>query len=259
MDGIVIFAYNSTFDYVRIAEVAAKQAKKFLNLPVTLITNVDVKSSYFDNVIKRELDGVSSSRAFLQPTGDVIQSAWHNSNRVSVYDLSPYDKTLLIDADYFMFNDTLKHMFSTNSEFACFKEINDLTDQNHMDFRLCEISIPMYWATVIYFTKNNFAKSVFAFMQYIRDNWEYYANLYNFDDSMYRNDFSLSIAVQSLSGYNINNCDGLPGKLHTLFTDVAIISNDRNKIMFEKKEKRYFISNTNVHVLNKESYIHFND
>jgi tRNA A37 threonylcarbamoyladenosine synthetase subunit TsaC/SUA5/YrdC len=75
MDGIVIFAYNSTFDYVRIAEVAAKQAKKFLNLPVTLITNVDVNSPHFDNVIKRDLDGVSSSRAFLQPTGDVIQSA----------------------------------------------------------------------------------------------------------------------------------------------------------------------------------------
>jgi hypothetical protein len=260
MDGIVIYAYNSKFDYVNMAEIAAKQAKKYLNLPVTLITDSQVTSTIFDSVIIEPLTIESTVRSFPLPNGESIESKWHNTNRMSVYDLSPYEKTLLIDADYLMFNDSLKHIFNTNSEFACFSEINDLAEEkvNQIEFRLSEITIPMYWATVVYFTKNEFAKSVFDFMQYIRDNWDYYSNLYNFSPDLYRNDFTLSIALQTLSGYGINNFNRLPGKLQTLFSNVDIIK-DGDKIIFSKNGAKNFISGINLHIINKQFFSTFNE
>lgn len=259
MNGIVIYAYNSKFDYVRLAELAAKQAKQYLDLPVTLITDTQIESTIFDSIIIEPLTVDSTTRVFPSPNGDSVESKWHNTNRMTAYDLSPYEKTLLIDADYFMCNDSLKHIFNTKSEFACFGEINDLAEekQNQIEFRLSEISIPMFWATVIYFTKNEYARSVFQFMQYIRDNWDYYSNLYNFPAELYRNDFSLSIAVQALSGYGINNFDRLPGKLHTLFGNVDI-NQYGNKIVFSKNGVKNFISDTNLHIINKQFLTNIN-
>ena len=57
--GALIFAHNNTaIDYTKIAIFSAKRVKKFLNIPVTLVTdNVDwLEKNYpghpFDNVIK---------------------------------------------------------------------------------------------------------------------------------------------------------------------------------------------------------------
>lgn len=259
MNGVVIYAYNSKFDYVKMAELAAKQAKKYLGFPVTLITDFPIESKIFDSIIIEPLPSDSTTRSFSLPNSDFVESKWHNTNRMSVYDLTPYEKTLLIDADYFMFNDSLKHIFDTKSEFACFGEINDLAEEtaNQVEFRLSEISIPMLWATVVYFIKNEYAKSIFDFMQYIRNNWDYYSNLYNFPAELYRNDFSLSIAVQALSGYGINNFDRLPGKLQTLFGNVAIMQ-DGDKIVFSKNGVKNFISETNLHIINKQFLTNFN-
>lgn len=247
--GVVIYAYNSKFDYVSAARFAAQQVRKYLNLPVTLITDKDTHG--FDTVIINPLQVTEKNRGFQNPDGSVTVTAWHNQNRSTVYELSPYEQTLLIDADYFMFNDSLSHIFDTNSEFACFNEINNLAAQN-TPVRLSSISISMQWATVVYFTKNELARSVFEFMEAIRDKWEYYSLLYSFNGNLFRNDYALSIALQTLTGFSPSAFDRLPGKLHSLFSNIDILEvRDNGEIVFATQNGISKIKDVNIHVMNK--------
>lgn len=247
--GIVIYAFNSKFDYVKSAAYASKQAKKYLDLPVTLITNKKVKNKAFDQVIIIN-DNSNAIRQYRTVDDTIIDVDWFNGSRTTAYQYSPYDQTLLIDADYFMFNNSLKVMFDTNVEFACFDKINDITGGERDVVRLSDISIPMQWATVIYFTKCPLAQGIFTFMEKIKQDWEYYSHLYNFSSPTFRNDFALSIALQALTGYSTKNLNCLPGKLHTIFSNTDIVKVENNKVVCFKHQLTYVI-NTNVHCMNK--------
>lgn len=257
--GVLIFAYNSKIDYLRIATVAAKLAKKHLGLPVTLVTN-DVSSvdPVFDQVIYKDTTGPQYERMF-KFTHSKEKTVWHNQNRSSAYDLSPYDKTLLIDADYLMFNDSLAKLFDTNLEFACFDEVYDLTG-DHMLQQSAVVGRPgvkMQWATVVYFSKTEFAQGVFEFMSLIKQHYSYYSALYDFSLELFRNDYTLSIALQTLSGYKENNFNKIPGRLMTANTGTEIIDVRPNgEVVFAwytKDQKRNVtkVRNANVHIMNK--------
>ena len=257
--GVVIYAYNSTFDYVSAAEFAAKQVKKYLNLPVTLITDTDTGPPVFDTVINAPNYAPPAERAVANDDKQQRQFDWRNQNRMSVYDLSPYDQTLLIDADYFMFNDSLKCLFDTDLEFSCADQIVDLTRPiDAGEYRVSSISMRMCWATVVYFTKCEFSKAVFAFMEQIRDNWQYYAMLYNFDGGLYRNDYSLSIALHALSGFNNQTYTRLPIKVQTLFPVSDILEVRDDEVVIAAQESGITkVKATNIHVMNKLSWEKF--
>lgn len=247
----MIFAINSNFNYVLAATFAAKQVKKHLNLPITLVTNSPVDSDAFDNIIIIE-DNSSSQRNYISANGDSTLVQWFNESRVRAYELSPYDKTLLIDADYFMFNSTLSVMFDTNTEFACFNEVHDIAGITPECNRLHSISIPMQWATVIYFKKSQLAKSVFDFMQLIKQDWQYYSVLFSFRNHNFRNDYALSIALQTLTGYSTLNFNRLPGKLHTIFSNTEIIDVKENgSITYKWNNQISKITGANIHCINK--------
>lgn len=248
--GIVIYAFNSTFDYVKSAAFAARQAKKYLGLPVTLITNNPADIEDFDNVVVITNEE-KSDRQYRDAVGEVTTIDWFNKSRTLAYQHSPYNQTLLIDADYFMFNDSLKVMFDTDTNFACFDKINDVMGIERDLVKLSDISIPMQWATVIYFTKNSFAEAVFTFMEKIKADWEYYSMLYSFSSSAFRNDFALSIALQALSGYSTKNFSCLPGKLHTIFSSTNVVDVDNTKVIVNKNTELSYVINTNIHCMNK--------
>lgn len=247
--GIVIYAYNSTFDYVKAAEFAAKQAKKFLGIPVTLITDVMPESTVFDSVIIAE-PPESGTRTIVTPQAEQMSFVWKNRNRASVYELSPYDQTLLLDADYFMFNDSLKCLFDSDLEFSCSEDVINVASLNDADVRVSSISMKMCWATVVYFTKCEFSKLVFEYMEVIRDNWLYYSMLYNFGAGLFRNDYALSIALHALSGFDNKNYTKLPIKLHTIFPSTEIIDVRDDEVVFVAGGINK-IKGTNLHVMNK--------
>jgi hypothetical protein len=249
-NGILIFAINSEFDYIKSAEFAAKQAKKYLNLPVTLVTNSQVESKYFDSVVIVE-NPRSSIRDYRTVGDNSMSVSWFNECRTQAYTLSPYDKTLLIDADYFMYNDSLKCMFDTDIEIACFDKINDLSGNNPDLVRIADISIPMVWATVVFFKKCKLAESVFSFMEEIKENWKYYSAAFLFRGTNYRNDYSLSVALFALTGYSTRNFYRLPGKLQTIFSNVSIVDVRENEIVYKQNTLINKVINTNVHCMNK--------
>lgn len=254
--GVVIYAYNSTFDYVKSAEFAAKQVKKYLNLPVTLITDTDTGPSVFDTVINCPNNARPASRSIVTPDSEQLKFEWKNQNRASVYDLSPYDQTLLIDADYFMYNDSLKVVFDSGLEFSCADDIVDIASLNTPIVRVSSISMQMCWATVVYFTKCEFARAVFEFMGTIRNHWEYYALLYNFNSDLFRNDYALSIALHTLSGFG-HGATKLPFKLHSIFTSTEIVEVRDEEVVFATSNGINKIAGTNLHVMNKTDWEKF--
>lgn len=259
--GILIFAYNSKLNYIDIATVAAKLAKKHLGLPVTVVTDTtEVDQTVFDGVIVQQLNTSSSKRLFKYADGTKDLTEWHNTNRSNAYELSPYDQTLLIDADYLMFNDSLGKLFDTDLEFACYDSVHEISGWAGLQntARVGYPGIHMQWATVVYFTKNKLAKSIFKFMQVVKENYMYYSTAYNFTTELFRNDYTLSIALQALTGYSRNNFTAIPGHLITANTGIDIIDVRPNgEIVFSwtHKEKQHVtrIKNTNVHIMNKKT------
>jgi len=252
--GVVIFAYNGAYDYVDMARVSAALAKKHLDLPVTLVTDELVNYPEFDNVVVHQ----KSDPLQLKRTDGELKP-WHNQNRSTVYNLSPYDQTLLIDADYFIMNSRLGHLFDTDIEFACYNTANDVTNRKVLEKTIGYNSIPMQWATVIYFTKCQLAQAVFDFIQYIKEHYEFYSLMYNFRPDKFRNDYALSIALQTLTGYSQNSFSAIPGNLDTVIEDTNIVDVfDNNEVMllYPAQVTRNMlvnkVKNTNLHFLNKK-------
>lgn len=277
--GIVIFAYNSTFDYVRIANVCAALTKKYMYydpneldddkcfkpmLPVTLITDefgaMLADRRFIDNIIIHTSSETNTRT--IRTTHDIATKTidWKNLTRADVYELTPYDQTLLLDCDYMMFNNNLIELFSTDLEFTCYSEAFDVTGMDTLrnDDRLNQYSIPMLWATAIYFRKSAFSKSVFDMMHLVKDNYSYYAKVYGFKPTPFRNDFALSIAYHAMSGYGIGEL--LPYKLPTLtpMTDVVDFRPDGSLLYQYKNKDRHICTgrtwDTDIHIMNKEIF-----
>ena len=251
--GALIFAFDADYCYTNIAAFAALQIQRHLDLPVTLVTNVDVSYKCFDKIIK--IEKVDEQYRIFKDTTTQEQVKWLNTNRFDAYTLTPYDQTLVVDADYFVFSKNLQFLFDTDLEFACYKDVFDITNQDRLKScnRLSDISIPMQWATVMYFTKNEFAKNVFEFMAHIKKHYEYYARLYHFNENVYRNDFALSIALQALSGYSTKQFTHIPGPVFTVDTSVELIDlNSVDESITYKIDKTVCkIKDTDLHIMNK--------
>jgi hypothetical protein len=237
--GALMFAYNNDFDYLSMADVAAGLVKKNLGIPTTVVTdeaslkNKNIK--YIDNIITKESTG-GNTRSFMLP-GSTITTTWRNLNRSDAYELTPYDQTLMLDSDYFTFSDRLRHVFSTEHEFLCFDRVSDVTGQDtyESDQLIGKYSLPMIWATAVYFTKSEFSELVFEFVKVIRENYRYYSLLYNFPQRPFRNDFAFSIALHTLSGYTTDRRHFFPWAMPSMTTRASVLDYrpELNEIVYE--------------------------
>ena len=252
-NGVLLFAYdNESIKYTELAKLCALLVRKHLpNTGVTLVTDNSIDGP-FDDVILVET-GNSGRRTFRNPNGETEEVTWHNKTRPQAYDLTPYDKTLLLDVDYLMFNNSLQWLFQSDKELLCHNTVYDITGKESLidEKMLHWSSIPMLWATVIYFTKNDTAREFFNLVKLVQDNYQYYYNLYNFKSGPYRNDYAISIAYNllSLEHYIIDPLFTLPSQftLEDVREDGTLVHNADGEVSY--------IRNTNVHVMNKHSII----
>ena len=268
--GVLIFAHNnSSIDYVEIAIFAAERVKKFLNVPVSLVTDnreyleqthAD-KAKVFDQVIdstttweqkKQFNDGSMASKIL----------TWKNFTRSDCYDITPYDETLVIDADFIINSDHLNKIWNSPHDFLIFKDSYDLAQWRDVTAfgNLNKTSIPFYWATVFYFKKTEFTDALFTLIRHMRENWSYYRLLYALDSDMFRNDFAFSMALHIINDSATNYVDQIPGKLYyTLDKDLLIDATDTAMTFLVEKERHngeytaLKTKNIDVHVMNKYS------
>lgn len=261
--GVLLFALNnSAIDYTKLAVFAASRVKRFLGVPVTVVTDSrdQLLKNDTDNIVDTIIDIEDTtyySRRFYDGAETFTSLQWKNTKRYTSFELSPYDETLVIDVDYIINSSTLSYCWNTPYDFLIYESGIDLTQTETVKY-VSDYSIPFYWATVFYFKKTNKVKAFFDLIQYIKDNWEYHRLLYQLPDKKFRNDFAFSIAIHMLSGsFDKEFVNHLPGKLfYTADKSYVLdISADYIKLLLENNSQ-YIpvkISSLDVHIMNKFS------
>jgi hypothetical protein len=269
--GIVLFASNnSVIDYVKQANFLALRISKYLNLPTSLVTDVDVEKLYpeyasnFDKIIQIEsLKSVHANKRYHDGSISNKILAFNNGNRASAYELSPYDETLVMDTDFIVSNDKLNDCFKQHKDFLIYDRavhLGNYTDSTEFK-HISDTSVKFYWATVFFFRKTTENKVFFDLINHIQQNYLHYRSIYQFKSNVFRNDFAFSIAIHIMNGYQEGNFAGaLPGT-HYYCIDKDIlhtVKEDEFTVLIEKPNRlgEYTLSKlkgSNLHVMNKFS------
>lgn len=268
-NGALIFAHNNTgIDYTKLAVFAARRLKHYLDVPVSIVTDnkqwlIDHYADHpFDRVIEIPHEG-ATERFFCDGSLASKKYEWKNLTRSLVYDLTPYDKTLVIDSDYVVNSSVLKLAFDRSELFQIYSRSLDLAGWRDTTYfhRINPYSIPFYWATAFVFEKNQITKSFFDLVAYVKSNWYYFRTLYSVESVSFRNDIAFSIAIHIMNGKtNGEFATELPGTM-TYIQDrdlLVSIDGDKMKFLVEKQNHlgEYLAAKTtgiDVHVMNKMS------
>jgi hypothetical protein len=273
-NGVVIIAHNNRqVDYARMALISGGFAKKNLKVPVSLITDestvqwmheskiYEKASNIFEKIILVDRPVIDNHRVLYDGT-EVDNVPFINSNRFSAYDLSPYDRTLLIDSDFMIMSDNLNNYWNVDEDVLISESINDIQGNRIgvLDKWTSETGVHLYWATAVLFSKSEKSKLFFDLVKFIKENYKYYADLFRFKSAQYRNDISFSIAKHILDGFEKSNMS-LPPLLTIQDKDIIEKIDDGKLIVCIKNlndpDSFYLgsIKNQDVHIMNKQSII----
>jgi hypothetical protein len=255
--GALLFAFNNEHtDYIQLAAWNAQNIRRHLSIPVAVITDaVDhpLVRSNFDCVVSSRASS-GGSRHFADYNQTVT---WYNAGRVDAYDLSPWDQTLLLDADYVVASSALKTVLQSSQEFLAHQTAVDATGEN--DFSglnyFGAFHMPMWWATVVMFRRSTANKLVFDAMRMIRSNWQHYRHLYQTGTSVYRNDHALSIALGIVNGHTLQY-PAIPWHLVSVLPEHAVteLSQDHYRIDYinsENNPRWVDLQNQDFHAMGK--------
>jgi hypothetical protein len=225
------------------AKCSAKNIERHLGIPTHIVTDQEV-------MIKN-----TNSRWF----GDFGTTVlWHNQSRVSAYELSPWDKTLVLDADYVVASDQLKLLLDLDQDFLAHRWAYDITGTDNFTGHnyFGNYQMPMWWATVLMFRRSNHARLIFESMAMVQDHWHHYRKLYKFSNHSYRNDYALSIALGIVNGHTLEHA-GIPWSLASLTTEHKLtqLDQDEFRVDFLNSEQRsrwIKLTNQDFHAMGKQ-------
>lgn len=273
--GILIFAHNNRdVDYALMSIISAGLARKQLNVPATLVSDAttiawmkesniyDRATTIFENIIEVEKPSTENKRILHD---GVLQKTvpFANANRGSAWDLTPYDRTLLLDSDYLIFSNRLSSFWDVEQSVMIAESMNDIYGQGrkgYLDNYVSETGVHMYWATTVMFTKNEESKMFFDTVNFVRENYQYYGDLFRFDTQQYRNDIAFSVAKHILDGFEKTE-GGLPSVLTTIGKDILHSVDENGKLTFlvsptlDGKFCATALKGTDVHIMNKQSLV----
>ena len=164
--GFVILAQNTeSVNYVKCAEVLAASIKRCMpNAKISLITDDVDDSKYFDKVIAL-------------PYGDLDKNSdWKLINDWQVYEASPYEYTIKLEADL-LITRPIDHWFDLldQKEVVLCTTIRDFKQEisNERFYRhfIFDNSLPNVYNAITCFKKSDFAKQFFTLVKSIFENW----------------------------------------------------------------------------------------
>lgn len=277
--GIVLFGINNErIDYIKLAVIAAGFIKK--NMPGTSICLITDSNSadnsqfkltnYFTHVVltPEGEQQFANKRTYRDTQYYYFEDSFKNETRSLVYNLTPFDETLLLDTDYLICNNVYSNVWGSYEDVMINKNAIDLLHaplQNEED-RLNKFGIKMYWATAIYFKKSEKAEQLFDLVEHIKHHWAYYKLTYDFPGTLFRNDYAFSIAIHILNGF-VDTDEYFPplpdeAILSSLDSDQFFKIKSANEMVLfvnDKKETWKFyaskIKGLNVHCMNKISLL----
>lgn len=238
--GALIFAFNNEHtDYVAMAAWSAQRIRRHLKIPVAVVTDQTRHPDLarFDHVIAAAA-ATGGTRWFEDYQATV---SWHNAGRVDAYALTPWDRTLVLDADYVVCSDRLGAIVEADQDFMCHRLAVNMSTGDELDGlnSFGRARMPMWWATAMMFRRSNTAQYIFDSMNMIRDNWQHYRDLYAIDRSTYRNDFALSIALGIVHGHTTHAGD-IPWPLMSVMPEDRLeqVDDDCFNITFRNSENK---------------------
>jgi hypothetical protein len=260
--GALLFAFNSgRYDYYRMAEETAKRINHFLDLPVTIVTDEESRTSStgynFDKIIITEPD-----KNNLRDWG-----VWINKGRYQAFELSPYDETILVDTDYMINSNKLLKTFDVSIDFCCHDTTSFLMYPDAPQEILSAYSFKTLWATVVTFRKTKRAKQIFECLEMVQKNYDHYANIHSFVGGVYRNDYALTLALRIANGHTVLPGDIIPwnlvhvGKKTSVYKNSDLPFNTEYTVLFDnwrrgKIRKEYaIIKDMDFHVMNKDNFM----
>ena len=277
--GFMIFAHNNEeIDYLKLAAINAKLIKHNCGIEnITVVTNRH-SYDYTSNSMGEDflLDAIpnfifvekdkdfkrANIRLYKDTSHSIKNLPFYNIDRCDAYSLSPYDETILVDADYLILSDCLNNCWDHDNELMMNWEYQDIMIERDDPTlrRLHPAGIAMYWATVVYFKKCNFSEQFFNTVKHVRDNREYYQDVYKWPGNLYRNDYSFSVAAHMLSGFCEKGLPQLPvPKLYKTFDtdDIHSVPSINEIIFYLEKPKAlgdFMLTrwkNVDIHIMNK--------
>lgn len=284
-NGVCFFAYNNEhIDYVKLSLLPALHVKRFMkNNNTCLITSEgdfawleqtqpkDLIDQAFDEVVITNVDHRHNIRTHHDSPWTKFDSQFKNSNKHLINTYSPFDRTLLLDIDYFVRNDSLDYLFDSEAPVAMYDRAHDLRQElPHLyEQYLNPTGIPMWWSTLVYFDKSDTSNMFFDLWAHVSENYDFYKFLYGFPGQMFRTDYCVSIAAHIMNGMVTGDVIHRPIDNSMQYMDQkddiveiktaddwVFLSNDRreqwNNLLVRNKQ-------TNLHVMNKRSIDrHFN-
>ena len=239
--GALIYATDGDIAYSRLAKECARRVRQYLDIPATIVQG--------DTTVK-------GKRGWADCDAPV---AWRNGGRCNAFSDSPYDRTLLLDADYLISTDCLQHVIKAPNSFYAHNTrmyINEPTAKKET-FGL--LNTPMWWATVCVFDRSEYTQDIFAAWQMIEQNYNHYANLFQYSVRPFRNDYALSLALLLVNGGEYPEC-AIPYPLINVPDSCQIYLNDDTwnfkYTVYETeqlKPKRISVKDQDLHIMGKRN------
>lgn len=243
--GVLLFCFDTPeVKYHKVLERCVSLVNKNLGLDTTVITNIET----FKQI--QPLGMINYKLIEPNRTNKLLGRPWYQVERHMAYDLSPYDKTLLMDIDYFCYTNNLLEFLDSEEDFLIHDKAYDVVTGNRgYEFTRHSI-IPIVWATVIMFKKTQYAKSIFDTVGYVKQHWPYFCDLYRLRSRNYRNDYAFSIALNQVNGNLMPKL--LPTRIPHLSRDAKVVEFTENGLIYRYKDTVGKLENQDIHVLNKE-------
>lgn len=277
--GVLIISHNSRdIDYSLLSIISGGLAKKNLGVPVSLATDeptiqwmkdsntFDLANTIFENIITIDRPATNNQRVIFDGK-EGKRVPFINSSRSLAYDITPYDRTLLIDSDFLIMSDSLNKYWDVDVDLMIGEKFVDIRGDRfgESDKYVSDVGVHLYWATTVMFSKSEESRVFWNLLKYVQENYDYYADIYRYPTRTFRNDISFSVAKHIMDGFMKGDKANLP-EIFTILDkdDIFDVKENRIDILIEDREniEKYFatsIKNKDVHVMNKQSIIRNKD
>lgn len=238
--GAVILARDSgDISYTGMAQWSAERIQRHLGIPTTIIKD------------QSEANGAREMGSG--------QMTWYNLDRFRAWELSPYDETLLLDADYVVSSDRLASLFGSYEDMLAMRYAYDVTARrDYTDLNwFGRHRMPSAWATVIYFRRTRVTEMIFHMIQMIQQHWPHYKDIYGITERRFRNDYALAMALNVVHGH-LGHWPAIPWHMANadLDCDIQQIDEDDFEIRFHdsrERPRRVMVREQDIHVMNKSA------
>jgi hypothetical protein len=242
--GVLLYSFDTdSTKYSKITERCIKHIRHHLDLPVTVVGDRHFHGA--DAVI---VDPKKHNRR--RYNHSVV--SWYNMERADAYWHSPYDTTILMDCDYFVLSNDILCLSRTMNDMLIHNRVHDITGRNNIQ-STHEALIPIVWATMVIFKKNNFVEQVFQLIKHVQLFYHHYRHLYRIKFDNFRNDYAFAIAMHQMYGQYTSDY-AIPVAMPMMGAQARILELDLLHAKVAWKDQHASVHNQDVHLFDKEYF-----